>query len=62
MATSGNNANFNVTIGANMDPSGVLGAVKQMQGAFNGLKLPANMTGDVLKNFNKLKYTIDFWE
>ena len=62
MATSGNNANFNVTIGANMDPSGVLGAVKQMQGAFNGLKLPANMTGDVLKNFNKLTESLSKFE
>ena len=41
-----------------MDPSGVLGAVKQMQGAFSGLKLPANLTGDILKDFNKLQESL----
>lgn len=59
---SGDNQRYNITIGANMDPSGVLSAVKQMQGAFNGLKLPTNMTGDVLKNFNKLTESLSKFE
>ena len=62
MAAGGNNQNLSITIGANMDPSGVLGAVKQMQGAFNGLKLPSNMTGDVLKNFSKLTESLSKFE
>ena len=37
----------------------VLGGIKQIQGAFNGLKLPANMTGNMLKDFDKLKETIN---
>ena len=57
MATSGGQT-LGVTISGNMDPSGVLGAVKQMQGAFSGLKLPANLTGDILKDFNKLQESL----
>ena len=57
MATSGGQT-LGVTISANMDPSGILGAVRQMQGAFNGLKLPANLTGDILKDFDKLQESL----
>ena len=57
MATSGGQT-LGVTISANMDPSGILSAVRQMQGAFNGLKLPANLTGDILKDFNKLQESL----
>ena len=52
MATGGNNQVLSVTLDANLDPSGVLSAVKQMQGAFSGLKLPASMTADMIKDFN----------
>ena len=53
MATGGNNQTLSVTIGANMDPSGVLSAVKQMQSAFSGLKLPGNIGADLEKSFDK---------
>lgn len=55
MAPGGGQATVGVTVAANMDVSGVLNGVKSMQGAFNGLKLPANLTGDALKQFDKLK-------
>lgn len=53
MATGGNNQTLSVTIGANMDPSGVLSAIKQMQGAFSGLKLPGDIGADLEKSFGK---------
>ena len=53
MAIGGNNQTLNVTIGANMDPSGVLSAVKQMQSAFSGLKLPGDIGADLEKSFGK---------
>ena len=53
MAISGNNQTLSVTIGANMDPSGVLSAVKQMQSAFSGLKLPGDIGADLEKSFSK---------
>ena len=49
---------FNVTIGANMDIGGVLGAVKQMQSAFSGLKLPQSISADMIKDFNKLQESL----
>ena len=52
------NETFNVTIGANMDVSGILGGVKQIQGAFNGLKLPTNVTANMTKDFDKLKESL----
>ena len=49
-------ADQNVTIGinANMNIGNVLNGVKQLQGAFNALKLPANLTANVYKEFDKL--------
>ena len=55
MAPGGGQTTVGVTVAANMDVGGVLSAVKQMQGAFNGLKIPANLTTDVLKDFDKLR-------
>ena len=53
MALGGSQTTVGVTLAANMDPSGVLNAVKQMQGAFSGLKLPGNIGADLEKSFNK---------
>ena len=55
MGVGGSNTTATVTLNANMDVSGILNGVKSMQGAFNGLKMPANLTGDVIKQFDKLK-------
>ena len=53
MALGGSQTTVGVTLAANMDPSGVLNAVKQMQGAFSGLKLPGDIGADLEKSFNK---------
>ena len=55
MATSGNNANFNVTIGANMDPSGVLNAIKTIQSGFNNLKIDPKIMSGLTKEFSELQ-------
>ena len=46
---------INGTVNMGMNASDVLGSVKQIQGAFNGLKLPTNLTGNMLKDFDKLR-------
>ena len=53
MAIGGNNTTATVTLNANMDPSGVLSAVKAMQGAFNNLKLPNNIGDNLDKSLSK---------
>ena len=58
MASGGSQTTVGLTVAANMDVSGILNGVKSMQGAFNGLKLPANLTGDALKQFDKLKESL----
>ena len=58
MAPGGSQTTVGVTVAANMDVSGILGGVKSMQSAFNGLKLPANLTGDAVKQFDKLKESL----
>ena len=58
MAPGGSQTTVGVTVAANMDVSGILNGVKSMQGAFNGLKLPANLTGDAIKQFDKLKESL----
>ena len=58
MAPSGGQTTVGLTVAANMDVSGILNGVKSMQGAFNGLKLPANLTGDAIKQFDKLKESL----
>ena len=62
MAPGGSQTTVGVTVAANMDVSGILSGVKSMQGAFNGLKLPANMTTDILKDFNKLQESLKKFE
>jgi uncharacterized protein Yka (UPF0111/DUF47 family) len=47
-----------INIKATSDISDILNSVKQMQSAFNGLKLPANMTGNMVKDFDKLRETL----
>ena len=58
MAPNGGQTTVGLTVAANMDVSGILNGVKSMQGAFNGLKLPANLTGDAIKQFDKLKESL----
>ena len=58
MAPGGSQTTVGVTVAANMDVSGILNGVRSMQGAFNGLKLPANLTGDAIKQFDKLKESL----
>ena len=53
MAIGGGNTTATVTLSANMDPSGVLSAVKAMQGAFNNLKLPNNIGDNLDKSLSK---------
>ena len=48
-----------VTLAANMDISNILGQVKAMQGAFNGLKINPNLTGDITKEFGNLQKLLD---
>ena len=47
-----------VILDASMDISNVLGSVRALQGAFSGLKLPSNLTGNVLKDFDKLEQAL----
>ena len=44
-----------IGINANMNIGNVLSGVKQLQGAFSALKLPANLTANVYKEFEKLQ-------
>ena len=46
-------ARATVTLAANLDPSGVLSAVKAMQGAFSSLKLPDNIGEGLDKSLSK---------
>ena len=54
------NIRANMSVG--MDISDVLGSIKAIQGAFNGLKLPANLTGDTVKEFQKLQESISKYQ
>ena len=51
---SGSQYEMTVGINAHMNIGNVLSGVKQIQGAFGGLKLPANLTANVYKDFDKL--------
>ena len=51
---AGSQYEMTVGINANMNIGNVLTGVKQLQGAFSALKLPANLTANVYKEFDKL--------
>ena len=59
MAIGGGNTTATVTLSANMDPSGVLNAVKTIQGSFNSLKLNPNLTNNIIKEFGNLQRLLE---
>ena len=46
---------INGTVNMGMNVNDILGGVKQVQSAFNGLKMPSNITANMTKDFDKLK-------
>ena len=55
MATGGNNQKLSLTIGANMDPSGVLNAIKTIQSGFNSLKIDPKLMSGLTKEFSEVQ-------
>ena len=43
-----------ITLAAEMDPSGIMNAIKTMQGGFNSLKLPSGITDNLSKEFTNI--------